>query len=47
MTWIVSGPEMTRLTFLARDALDPDRDDFVPAVMVHITIVMMGRDKSN
>ena len=47
VTWIVSGPEMTRLTFLARDTLDPDRDGFVPAVMLHITIVMMGRDKSN
>ena len=47
VTWIVSGPEMIRLTFLARDTLDPDRDGFVPAVMLHITIVMMGRDKSN
>ena len=43
----MSSPELTRLTFLARDAIDPDRDAFVPAVMVHITIVMMGRDKSN
>ena len=43
----MSGPELTRLTVLARDALDPDRDAFVPAVMVHITIVMMGRDKAN
>ena len=46
VTWIMSGPEMTRLTLLARDALDLDRDAFVPPVMVHITIVMMGRDKS-
>ena len=34
------------LTYLARDALDPDRDAFVPAVIVHITIMMMDRDKS-
>ena len=50
MSWrrlltIMSGPELTRLTVLARDALDPDRDASVPAVMTHITIVMMGRDK--
>ena len=37
----------TILTYLARDALNPDRNAFVPAVMVHITIVMMGRDKAN
>ena len=38
--------ERTRLTFLARDTSDPDRDGFVPVVMLHITIVMVGRDKS-
>ena len=46
VTWIVSGPEMTRLAFLARDSLDPDHDGFVPAVILHITIVMIGRDTS-
>ena len=45
VTRIVSGPELERLIDLARDALDPDRDASVPAVMTHITIVMMGRDK--
>ena len=39
--------ERTRLTFLARDTSDPDRDGFVPVVMLHITIVMIGRDRSN
>ena len=39
--------ERTRLTFLTRDTSDPDRDGSVPVVMLHITIVMIGRDRSN
>ena len=39
--------ERPRKTFLARDTSDPDRDGFVPVVMLHIMIVMIGRDRSN
>ena len=38
--------ERPRRTFLARDTSDPDREGFVPVVMLNITIVMVGRDKS-